>query len=112
MRDGGEDYNISLAEPTPRCRKTPDAVQSALTPWIVQVVGTVPRVALEETCNPLMNQIAAVPALVSRQRMSPLPSPLKSPVSATIQLPGTAPRLADCETCEPFRSQIATVPVV
>ena len=44
-----------------------------------------------------MNQIARLP-LVSRQRMSPLPSPLKSAVATTVQVVGTLPTPADDET--------------
>src|SRR5258705_10786018 len=53
--------------------------QSALARWIVQtVVGAFPTPAACATCAPFMNQIATLP-LVSCQRMSLLPSPLKSP---------------------------------
>ena len=38
---------------------------------------------------------ATVPVLVSRERMSVLPSPLKSPMPATTQLLGTGPRPTD-----------------
>src|SRR5215470_17944294 len=53
-----------------------------------------------------MNQIATLP-LLSRQRMSLLPSPLKSPVSTIDQLVGAEPTAAACMTCAPFISQIA-----
>jgi hypothetical protein len=43
--------------------------QSALAPWIVQLVGTLPMSGAEPTCVPFMNQIATSPA-VSRHRMS------------------------------------------
>jgi hypothetical protein len=51
------------------------AHQSAFMPWIVQVVGMLPRPAVEPICKPFMNQIAVLP-LLSRQRMSLFPSPL------------------------------------
>jgi hypothetical protein len=49
-----------------------------LTPWITQLVETVPTRALWLTVRPFppMNQIAAVPLLLSRQRMSLKPSAL------------------------------------
>jgi hypothetical protein len=62
--------------------------QSALVPWIVQAVETFATARLEETVPPFIVQIATLP-LVSRQRMSLLPSPLKSPVSTIDQLVGT-----------------------
>src|SRR5260370_21683802 len=58
-----------------------------------------------------MNQIATLP-LVSCQRMSLLPSPLKSPVPTIFHtLGGAFPTPAACVTCAPFISQIATSPV-
>jgi hypothetical protein len=41
--------------------------------------------------------------VLSRQRMSALPSPLKSPVPTIDQLSGTVATLADVETAAPFR---------
>src|SRR5215467_5047505 len=58
-----------------------------------------------------MNQIATVP-LELRQRMSLLPSPLKSPVSMIDQSVGTFATPTDWMSCAPFISQIATVPVL
>src|SRR5258708_13026079 len=58
-----------------------------------------------------MNHIDTLP-LVSRQRMSPIPSPLKSPVATTVQLVETVPIHVDEMTCAPFMSQIATLPLV
>src|SRR5450759_3411146 len=54
--------------------------QSSLAPWIDQAVGTFATDRLEETVPPFISQIATLP-LVSRQRMSLLPSSSKSPVS-------------------------------
>ncbi|HLK83305.1 MAG TPA: hypothetical protein VKT99_17690 [Xanthobacteraceae bacterium] len=48
-----------------------------MTPWIDQAVGTFPTPADCVTCAPFMNQIATLP-LLSCQRMSLLPSALKS----------------------------------
>src|SRR3981081_1741744 len=50
---------------------------SALIDCTVHVVGMLPSVPVDETAVPFMNQIAVLP-LVSRQRMSDIPSPLKS----------------------------------
>src|SRR6266849_2775275 len=59
-----------------------------------------------------MNQIATLP-LPSCQRMSLLPSPLKSPVSLIDQRGDAAePTPAAPVTCAPFISQIATSPVL
>src|SRR5262245_14520908 len=80
--------------------------QSALVPWIDQTVGAFPTPTDCATCAPFMNQIATLP-LVSCQRMSLLPSPLKSPVSMTDQVVGAEPTTADWVTCAPFISQIA-----
>src|SRR5712691_3511029 len=85
--------------------------QSALAPWIDQTVGIFPTPADCETCAPFMNHIATLP-LLSCQRMSLLPSPLKSPVPTIDQVVGAFPTPADCVTCAPFISQIATLPLV
>jgi SAM-dependent methyltransferase len=52
------------------------AHQSAFMPWMLHTRDTVPRPAVEEICNPFINQIAVSPVRVFRQRMSLLPSPL------------------------------------
>src|SRR5262245_36789693 len=57
-----------------------------------------------------MNQIATSPVVVLRHNTSLLPSPSKSPVSATIQLLDIAPRPALDEIDAPFISQIAVLP--
>src|ERR1700730_14742987 len=62
--------------------------------------------------KPSNRQIATVPVLLSRQRMSVLPLPSKSPVPATTQLSGTTPRLAAWTTSNPYSSQMASVPVL
>ena len=56
-----------------------------------------------------MNQICTFP-LVSFQRMSLLPSPLKSPVSAIDQLFGICTNGPVCATVAPFISQIDVFP--
>src|SRR5467141_3311864 len=71
--------------------------QSALAPWMDQTMGTFPTPADCATCVPFMSQIATLP-LVSCQRRSLLPSPLKSPVSAIDHTVGAAPTPADCVT--------------
>src|ERR1700722_16319884 len=85
--------------------------QSAFAFWIAQTLGTLPRPAVEVTVEPFKNQIPTLP-LVSRHRMSDMPSPLKSPVSATLQALGTLPRPAIAEIVEPFMNQIPTPPEV
>jgi hypothetical protein len=50
--------------------------------------------------------------LVSRHRMSLLPSPSKSPIPTTDQVVGMLPRPAPEETCKPFMNQIAMSPLV
>src|SRR5258707_369849 len=84
-------------------------IQSALTPWIDQTVGTFPTPALE-ACVPFMNQIATFP-LVSCQRRSPLPLALTSPVPTIDDAVATFPTPA-LEACAPFMNQIATLPLV
>src|SRR5258707_15247704 len=74
--------------------------QSALAPWIDQTVGTLPTPADCVTCGPSRNQIATLP-LLSCQRMSLLPSPLKSPVPTIVQPLGALPTAAACETWAP-----------
>ena len=60
---------------------------------------------------PFMNQIAVLPP-VSRQRISLLPSPSKSPVPTIDQLVGTVPRLPPPMLVAPFMNHIATLPLV
>jgi DNA invertase Pin-like site-specific DNA recombinase len=67
--------DLFLYQQGPRHNDTSRAVQSALTPWMVQVVDMLPRPAVEPICSPFMNQIAVLPVL-SRHRMSLKPSPL------------------------------------
>src|SRR5215471_6153619 len=85
-------------------------------PTIDQVVGTFPTPAVLgfKTVVPFISQIAILPLVVSRQRMSHLPSPLKSPVPTMDQLVGTVPTpaVAAFKTVVPFISQIATLPLV
>src|SRR5450631_762431 len=94
-----------------RAGKYAQPYQSALVPWIVQAVETFATARLEETVPPFIAQTTTLP-LVSRQRMSLLPSPSKSPVPTIDQLVGTVPRLTYCDTVPPFISQIATLPPV
>src|SRR5260370_23304595 len=58
--------------------------------------------------------MAILPLVVSRQRMSPLPSPLKSPVPTIDQLVGTfpTPAVLGFKMVVPFISQMATLPLV
>jgi hypothetical protein len=76
------------------------------------LLGTAPRLPVCKTCKPSNSQIATVPVLLSRQRMSVLPLPSKSPIPASTQLSGTTPRLAAWTTSNPYSSQIASVPVL
>src|SRR5215467_2397315 len=102
-----EAYRPSLA-----CLLHPiETPHSALALWIVQATGTLPRPAADLICRPFMNQIAVLP-LLSRQRMSLLPSPLKSPVSAIDHAVGAAPMPPDNAICAAFINHIATLPLV
>src|SRR5258707_10488823 len=80
------------------------------------MMGTFPTPAALgfKTLVPFMNQIATLPLLASRHRMSLLPSPLKSPVPTTDQVVGTfpTPAVLGFKTVVPFISQIATLPLV
>src|SRR5260370_15103596 len=83
---------------------------------MVQVLGPFPTPAVLgfNTVVPFISQIAILPLVVSRQRMSHLPSPLKSPVPTMDQFVGTVPTpaVAAFKTLVPFISQIATLPLV
>src|SRR5258708_17256791 len=80
------------------------------------MMGTFPTPAALgfKTLVPFMNQIATLPLVVSRHRISLLPSPLKSPVPTIDQVVGTfpTPAVLGFETVVPFISQIATLPLV
>src|SRR5580704_5051622 len=82
-----------------------------LAPTIDQLVGTFPTDRFDEIVPPFISQIATLP-LVSVQRMSPLPSPLKSPVPTIDQLVGTV-AICRFEAIDPlFMSHIATGPAL
>src|SRR5579883_1003937 len=66
----------------------------------------------EETVAPFISHAATVPELPSRQRISPSPSRLRSPVPDTVQLGGTLPRLLLDETAKPFISHSARSPAL
>src|ERR1039458_6701553 len=79
-------------------------------PTTDQVSGTLPSIAVEAMVDPFMNHIPRLPEL-SRHKMSPFPSALKSPVATTDQVVGTLP-ITDVEvTCVPFNCQTPTLPV-
>src|SRR5258708_7108674 len=84
-------------------------------PTTDQLVGTFPTPAVLgfKTVVPFISQIATLPLVVSRQRMSHLPSPLKSPVPTMDQVVGTfpTPAVLGFNTVVPFISQIATLPL-
>src|SRR5215470_14359134 len=90
--------------------------QSTLRPWIDQTVGMLPSPAVLgfKTVVPFISHIATSPVVVFRQRMSLLPSPLKSPVSTMDQVVATFPTPAALKfkTVVPYISQIATSPVL
>src|SRR6516225_56810 len=65
--------------------------QSAFMPWICQGFGAEPGEPPPITDAPFKNHSTTCPLLLFHHRMSLLPSPLKSPVSATIQGLGTEP---------------------
>ena len=52
----------------------PLPVKSA-SPTTDQAVGTLPKLPAELIAAPFISQIATAPVVLSRQRMSPLPSP-------------------------------------
>src|SRR5262245_29413775 len=60
----------------------------------------------------LRNQIATVPVTLSRQRISMLPSPLKSPVPATAQFIATRPTPAHRVTAPSRTCHNATSPAL
>src|SRR5258708_13263703 len=80
------------------------------------MMGTFPTPAALgfKTLVPFMNQIATLPLVVSRHRISLLPSPLKSPVPTTDQVVGTfpTPAVLGFKMVVPFISQIARLPLV
>jgi hypothetical protein len=59
----------------------------------------------------VISQIATSPVVVFCQRMSPLPSPLKSAVSAIGHTAGTLPTPGRV-TWAPFKDRIATLPLM
>src|SRR5579872_2411986 len=79
---------------------------------MVHVAGTLATTVDDETVVPFISHTAVLPEL-SRQRMSLLPSPLKSPVSDTDHDVGTLPmKVLDVTPPLPLSSQIATLPVL
>src|SRR5271154_6677286 len=70
-----------------------------------------PIEALASTLAPFINQTERSP-VVSRHKMSALPSPLKSLAAATFHIEGTFPRLTDDITCAPFMNHMAVLPLV
>ena len=60
---------------------------------------------------PFISQIEALPSVL-RHRMSALPSPLKSPTPAIVQLVGTTPSPPPLACVRPFISQIEALPSV
>src|SRR5260370_12303212 len=78
------------------------------------VGGTFPPPAVLgfKTVVPFISQMATLP-LVSRQRMSHLPSPLKSPVPTMDQVVATfpTPAVLGFKTVVPFISQIPPLPL-
>src|SRR6516162_1337233 len=74
--------------------------------------GTVPSEPPPMMVAPLISQITTCPVRLLYQRMSPLPSPLKSPVANTAQSVVTVPSEPPPITLVPFISQITACPVV
>ena len=105
--------NDRLDNATADFRYARKLLQSASTPpWIVQLVGTLPRPDVEmRFCTGFMNQIDMSPPCLARECRY-MPSPLKSPVSAIDQLVPTVPSHAEEMICVPFMYQIATSPAV
>src|SRR3974377_845158 len=79
-----------------------------------QLEGTMPRSWPGKVSAPEFEfQIATSPFVALRQRMSALPSPLKSPTPWICQLEGTkAFKSIPVKPPEPFEFQIATSPFV
>src|SRR5260370_31352251 len=83
---------------------------------MVQMMGAFfppPALVGFKTVAPFISHIATL-LLVSLQRMSHLPSPLKSPVPTMDQVVGRfpTPAVLGFKTVVPFISQIATLPLV
>ncbi len=76
-------------------------------------VGRLATAAPDATVPPFMNQIDTSPVLLLRHRMSLLPSPSKSPVSAIVKLVGTLPtKMLELMAPVLLKSQMATLPVL
>src|ERR1700722_1397633 len=90
----------------------PSASKSPM-PATVHVVagGTLPIPTADMMVAPFISHTARLP-LVSCHRMSPRPSPLKSPVPTTDQLVGMLPMPRAEETCVPLMNQIAVLPLL
>src|SRR5438876_9059692 len=69
-------------------------------------VDTVPKLTLDVCTVPFMSQITRWPVELFCQRMSALPSPLKSPVPAMLHDVATNPKLSVEIRMVPFMSQI------
>src|SRR5438034_1226508 len=74
-------------------------------------VDTVPKLTLDVCTVPFMSQIKRCPVELFCQRMSALPSPLKSPEPAMLHDVGTVPNLTVDVCAVPFMSQITRCPV-
>src|ERR1700691_381187 len=100
---------------TQRISLLPSPLKSPV-PATDHVSGMVPTLVVLEFVGvvPFISQIATVPLLLLRHRMSAMPSPLKSPTPTTDQLVGTLPRpeLLGFKIVVPFISQIDKSPVV
>src|SRR5258707_34993 len=98
---------IAMLPPVSRQRMSllPSPLKSPV-PTMDQVVGTFPTPAVLgfKTVVPFISQIAILPLVVSRQRMSHLPSPLKSPVPTMDPFVATFPTAASATLRRRFRS--------
>src|SRR6516225_6656523 len=86
--------------------------QSAFITWICQSIVAEPGEPPPLVSVPLMNQINTCPVVVLRQRMSLIPSPLKSPVPTITQSVVTLPGTPLPITLATSISQISTSPLL
>src|SRR5262249_12992693 len=90
----------------------PECNQLAFMPWICHGGAAEPGEPPPITDVPLSSHITAAPVVVLTQRMSLLPSLLKSPVSAIVQGPATVPARPPPITEVPLSSHTTASPFV
>src|SRR5947209_3608810 len=95
-----------------RAHRNHQLYQSAFMPWICQGLVAPPGEPPPITDAPFKSQTTTCPLVVLYQRMSLLPSPLKSPVSTIVKGLGAEPGAPPPITDAPLSSQITACPVV